>query len=406
MTYSVFSQINTVAMRILMLLDRQFPPDIRVENEALSLIRAGHEVHILSYNFSDLPEKELYKQIHVHRFRIPEQVAKKSLGLIHALPYFKYRWKKEALRVLKSETFDAIHIHDLPLCILAASLKGKAGRITADMHENYPYLVQDNAYMNTFVGKLLFSRKIWFRKEKEWLLKADDIVCVAEQMKERLDKVLEHKKPIRVVPNTFNLEFFTHGREEMPELNERFRDRFVVSYIGGFDASRGIHILIRAIAQLRNDIPDLQLVLVGDGSNRAELEQLTSELDIASTVHFEGWQPSSKVIAYIEASSVCVIPHLRSVQTDNSSPNKLFQYMYFAKPVVASDCKSIEQLIRENDCGLTYPDQSPEALAEKLLFLYQQYSERLRLGANGKTAVETRYNWETTVKPLLDLYNQ
>jgi hypothetical protein len=55
-------------MRILMLLDTEFPPDIRVENEAQSLLDAGHEVHILSYNFGSKTETEIYKGIHIHRF--------------------------------------------------------------------------------------------------------------------------------------------------------------------------------------------------------------------------------------------------------------------------------------------------------------------------------------------------
>lgn len=48
-------------MKILMLLDTEFPPDIRVENEAQSLIDAGHEVHILSYNFDSKTSSEVFK---------------------------------------------------------------------------------------------------------------------------------------------------------------------------------------------------------------------------------------------------------------------------------------------------------------------------------------------------------
>jgi glycosyltransferase involved in cell wall biosynthesis len=387
-----------------MLLDREFPPDIRVQNEAQSLIKEGHVIHVLSYNFGHKKSYELFKGIHVHRFHIHEQIAKKSLGLIFMFPIFKKIWKFRVFEFLNQHKIDAIHIHDLPLCILTKQLKNKGYKLVADMHENYPYMVMEQSYMNTLIGKKIFSRQKWFKKEQEWLDTADQIICVAPEMKRRLQAIVQPSKSICVVPNTYSLNSFGAEQVEIPELIKRFTNRYVISYIGGFDQARGIHLLIEAVHQLSDQIPGLLLVLVGDGSIKEHLIEMTRKLEIEDKILFEGWQPSKHVEAYIESSSVCVIPHIRSEQTDNSSPNKLFQYMYKKKPVVSSNCTSLEKIVLQEKCGLIFQDKDSADLAKKLLYLFNNPEECMQMGNHGQKAVLEKYNWDVTVEPLLEIY--
>ena len=108
--------------------------------------------------------------------------------------------------------------------------------------------------------------------------------------------------------------------------------------------------------------------------------------------------------AYIENSQICVIPHVRSEQTDNSSPNKLFQYMYFKKPLISSDCKSLEKLILEENCGLIFKDRDSKDLANKIIKLYSNSDLRKQLGENGHNSVVSKYNWEATSEALRQIY--
>ena len=387
-----------------MLLDREFPPDIRVENEAFSLIKEGHEIHLLSYNYYNKKSTEVYRGINIHRFNIHKEVAKKSLGFIHIFPLYRRIWRKEVFSLLKCLSIDVVHIHDLPLCILSKDLRKHGIKIVAEMHENYPHLVAEQPYMNSVFGKLYFRKYKWFDKEREWLEDVDEVICVAPEMSNRLKKVLSSSKPISVVPNTYSFNSFETEQVEIKGLCRRFKDKFVVTYIGGFDPIRGINILIESISKVKNQIPGLLLLLVGDGSISNDLRKQAQLLNIMDIVVFEGWQPSKYVKAYIESSSVCVIPHIRSVQTDNSSPNKLFQYLFAQKPVISSNCTSIEKIITQEKCGLVFLERDVDDLAEKLLFLYNHPDELIKMGLNGHSAVMAKYNWEITVIPLLELY--
>ena len=394
-------------MRILMLLDSEFPPDIRVENEAQSLFDAGHEVHILSYNFGSKHKYEVFKGIHIHRFPIAKQLAKKMLGLLNQFPLYRLKWMREVKKILNTQSFDAIHIHDLPLCCLITSIKQDHKIIiTADMHENYPYLVAEQPYMNTLFGRTFLSKSVWFRKEKEWLSNADSIICVAEEMKSRLQQVLGKSENITIVPNTLNFKTFVASQKPVPELKDRFKNRFVVSFIGGIDAVRGIEYLLKAASLIGTKIPELLILLVGEGNTLELLREKSNQLNLKDNVIFEGFKPSSNMQAYIEISDICVIPHVRSEQTDNSSPNKLFQYMYFGKPVISSNCKSLEKLILAEDCGLIFKDRDSDDLAKKIEILFADADMRTKLGENGNKSVMNKYNWAATSEGLLNLYRQ
>lgn len=387
-----------------MLLDREFPPDIRVENEAHSLIKAGHEVHLLCYDHQNKAKVEHQRGIYIHRFRINKQIAKKSLGLILNLPIYRWIWMNQVNFKLQKESFDAVHIHDLPLCILISSIRRTGIPVIADMHENYPFLVAEQSYMRSYLGRIIFRYKHWFRIETKWLSQSNAIICVAPEMKNRLEKALSRGDNIHIVPNTFSFDSFGSKQIEISEIRSRINKKHIILYVGGFDHGRGLDILITAINHIKHSISDFALVLVGDGTIKDELNQLVESFGIQDLVHFEGWKPSSHVKSYIEVSSVCVIPHLKSEQTDNSSPNKLFQYMFFERAVVSSNCTSLEKIISEENCGLIFKDRDPKDLAEKICKLIQTPELAAQMGANGKAAVLAKYNWETTVKPLLSLY--
>jgi glycosyltransferase involved in cell wall biosynthesis len=128
-------------------------------------------------------------------------------------------------------------------------------------------------------------------------------------------------------------------------------------------------------------------------------------LQLENAIIFEGWKPQEEIGSYISVSDVCVIPHRKSPQTDNSSPNKLFQYLLFKKPVIASNCNSVEKIILVEKCGVIYQDNLPEELADALKYMFEHPEIRTEMGVTGHQAVVTKYNWESTVTPLLSLYS-
>jgi len=104
-------------------------------------------------------------------------------------------------------------------------------------------------------------------------------------------------------------------------------------------------------------------------------------------------------------SDICVIPYVKTLQTDASFPHKLTQYMYLSKPVITSDVHSLARILHETKAGLTFYAGDHEDLAEKVEYLYRHNDKREELGTNGRRAVEERYNWDIEGRKLLRLYN-
>ncbi len=394
-------------MKIGMVLDKLFPVDDRVEKEALSLIEAGFDVHLLCFTFGDLPKQETYKGIRVQRVYMPRALYKKLSALILRLPFYNWFWKRHIRRFVRQNRIDVLHVHDLPLCGVGLEIKEEfAIPLVADMHENYPVLIEEAAFANTRAGRLLISRKKWQQNEIRWLNRVDRIIVVAEGMKERLVALLNPERHFTLTPNSPHIKRLLEQQEELPENTAEAENRFTVFYFGGIDSIRGLETLIQAAHLLKNSIPELLVRIVGSGSLLSALQQQAADLGLEETVVFEGWQPVKYLAAFIQPADVCVIPHIKSPQTDNSSPNKLFIYMMFAKPVITTNCRSIQQVIEENQCGLIYPSGDADTLAARILQLYRNKEQRRQMGGNAAQAVRKKYDWNTTVIPLIQMYRE
>ncbi len=372
-------------MKIMMILEADFPPDIRVENEIEQLISLGYDVTIACYTFSKRPRPEKYKECRIIRNKISPFIHKTSVAALKFPIYFNF-WKKFVSGILEAEKFDVIHIHDLPLVKVGVEMKRRFGiPLVVDLHENWPALIADAKHTNTFLGKLLSSNTQWQRYEQSQLKNVDSIITVVDEMKDRIVKVGVDPKKVFVVSNYLNINSF-------PKVNVPLSNKTSIFYGGGLNEHRGLQIAIRGIALLKNRVKDIELIIAGNGSYMPELKRLSEELGATKQVVFLGKMKQEDLLVEMMKSRVALIPHLRSIQTDNSSPNKLFQYMYAEKPILSSDCNSLKRIIESGNIGLVYKDNSPEDFAKKLIQLIEQNNDNV-FGKNGRALVIEKYNW-------------
>ena len=161
-------------MRILMLLEERFPPDIRVENEAASLLDAGHEVHLLCTEDArdkiELPASLERLVVHTTLSRRDLAGWRRRVPNVSLLWFYDARWARR-IRELASDVgrFDAIHVHDLPLVRTAQRAAKRMGAVVvADLHENYPMVLPFYTTGKSLspVGRFLVAPRRWERYEK------------------------------------------------------------------------------------------------------------------------------------------------------------------------------------------------------------------------------------------------
>jgi glycosyltransferase involved in cell wall biosynthesis len=259
-------------------------------------------------------------------------------------------------------------------------------------------LLETSEHTNTFLGKLISNNEQWRKYEEEYCKKADYIITVVKEMKARICNFNIPSKKVIVLSNTFNLD------NVYKLTNSRQNEKLILFYAGGITKHRGLQTVIVGLKDIVSINKNIVLWIVGSGAYRSSLEQIVSEKNLTEHVIFFGQKPFSETMSLLGKSDIALIPHLKSEQNDNSSPNKLFQYMYFQKPVMVSDCNSLEYIVNETSCGIVYKSFSPSSFATSLLELIKSDSIE-ELGKNGRLAVLNKYNWEKSSKSFLHMYN-
>ena len=89
-----------------------------------------------------------------------------------------------------------------------------------------------------------------------------------------------------------------------------------------------------------------------------------------------------------------------------SHPVKLFEYMCAGIPVIASDFPPFRRIIEQARCGIIVDSLSPQKIAEAIEFLATHPEEARAMGARGRLAVNSRYNWQHEEQVLLGMYNR
>jgi len=393
-------------MNIGMLLDKEFYGDLRVENEVQALSAVGFKVYVYCFTFDGPSRKDDYHGATIVNVSVSKKFIYKLRGLTNTVlnvypAYLERIIKKYIVR----HQINALHIHDLYLFEVGIKIKKRFNDIVliGDLHENYVEGLKHYKFANTFPGNILISIKKWQASEVKWCSKFDYLITVIEEAVERYKGLGVPENKFSVVPNYVNLDTFLSDKID-ESIIKKFQNNFNVTYVGGFDIHRGLEVAVKAVPFVVNKIENFKLVLVGSGRNFDDLINLAGNLKVKKYISFEGWQPVEKLSSYIAASSVCLIPHLKTKHTDNTIPHKLFQYMVFEKPVVASNCKPIERILKNENAGLIYSANDSAELAESILTLYENPELRKEMGRRGKEAVISKYNWKEASKKLISLY--
>ncbi len=382
-------------MLVLMVLEHDYPPDIRVEKEIKTLLKEGHQIVLACTKKKGEDEVEHTGNLTVFRKYMPKFIYQSSVGCLKFPFYFNF-WRSFLKYVLINYNVDLIHLHDLPLAKVVYEIKSdKKIPLVIDSHENYPYMLESSLHTKTTVGKLLHSTNQWLHYEKEMLKKADVIISIIEEQRQRFESMGIRREKIFIVSNT-------PERVSVQSLDIK-KVGFTYVYAGNIYLSKGIDVMIKAFRLLTTKIPNVVLWIVGD-YERLDNYLLDKKIDKGS-IKFWGWKPLEDLYRIVASADVALLPHLKNKNSDYGIPNKLFQYMMIGKPIIATNCRPIKRIIQETQAGVLYDPNNFEDLTDKMHFLFRNQQQAKIMGKKGKQAVSTKYNWEIEEKNLLAAYN-
>ena len=390
--------------RIGMILDKAFPPDPRVENEARVLLDDGHEVYLFCLDIDGKTNEENVNGIQVKRYGSSNFEYKMS-ALAYSVPVYSWLLRGRIEEFLRKFQIEVIHVHDM----VVAETVNQANQslklpLVLDLHENRPEIMSFYPHLQRFPGKYLVSIEKWKRKELELINKADRTVVVTEEAKNDLiERTGIESERILIMPNTVSSEFYRNF-ELNEEIVERYRQKFVLLYIGDTGLRRGLLTAIEGLSLLAGRIPELTLVIVGSNSTDKVLVDRAKQLGVEDRIDFEGWKEENLFASYILASSVCISPLHKNKHHDTTLANKLFQYMGFSRPILASDVLAQEHIIENSKSGLVHRAEDADDFANKCSTLYEDKELRSTLGENGRRFLETDFSLEKVSQSLRSYY--
>jgi glycosyltransferase involved in cell wall biosynthesis len=394
--------------------ERGFPPDIRVAKEAKSLSQGGHKVFILCRANSINDEgEEFLDDLGATVVRMHVDDSNFFTKLCYALLLFNIPWENIINIFIDRFKLEALHVHDLFAVPVVLRTKKHGLHLIADLHENMPaamrsYRSSDMLFMR-FLKSLVWNYH-WMRyRESVCLKKFDRIVTVVPEASERIVNYGINKNKIFEISNTEDESTFNFELDSVDSgIMSRYKNNWVVSYIGGIGPHRGMDTTLKAVSVVGNKIPGFKCIVVGANNERIrrDLEKLCSSLKVSEFVEIIGWVPFNKVNSYVMASNVCLVPHNNFEHTHTTVPHKLFQYMICKRSVLVSDCAPLKRIVLDSGCGKIFRANDYLDMADKLIWMYEHPDELKKMGYLGHKFALGKYSWRHDSQTLNLMYKE
>ncbi|MBC2733185.1 MAG: glycosyltransferase family 4 protein [Desulfobacteraceae bacterium] len=380
--------------------DGNYPWDIRVEKICLSLIESGHEVHLVCRNTRFEARKERCSGIHIHRL---PAIRPHGLNSLLNFPFFfNPIWYANIKRIFNRVPIDIAIVRDITLSLTTLwAAQERQIPVILDMAEPYPEMIRAQLEFGDLSGlqRLIRRPELAHWVEKKTLRGVKKVFAMVEESQRRICSMGVPDDKVIIVSNTPDLRKFKAVQKSYPGIMAHLKSKTIFLYVGFIDFYRGVQVAVEGFQSVVKKHPDSVLVVIGSGGATTHVKALATSLGLSEHVYFEGYQEHFLIPEYISACDVGVITHFACGLWNNTIPNKLFDYMAMNKPVLSSDASPVKRILEEEKCGMTYDSKSTVDFAKAASRLTDP-TLRAFLGANGRSAIERRYNWDWEAKEI------
>jgi glycosyltransferase involved in cell wall biosynthesis len=153
-------------------------------------------------------------------------------------------------------------------------------------------------------------------------------------------------------------------------------------------------------------VPALHLVFLGDGALKSRLARRAETVGVGGRVHFHPAVAQGDLLRHTASADLGIIPYQATCLNNlYCTPNKLFEFIAAAVPVLATDLPELRRLIAGNHIGLMMDSASPQAIARTLDGIVADQARREQLRGNVIDA-RSRLNWAAEGKILVDIFRR
>jgi glycosyltransferase involved in cell wall biosynthesis len=391
-------ELMALNLRLGIVLDHTFTKDVRVKNELDFICTEEVECGILSRDEAESQNDNTFLKHYpagsltgIQKFKF---ISETRFGL-----YTQF-WENKIRQFISAFRPNLLHVHDLYLLRPALEASESKVPVIVDLHENYPAAFRSYSWTRKFPHRFFVNPNYWELIEKEYLPKASGIIVLSDYYRKQLVQKIPGLSniPIAVYPNVPDIEQLGEVREMKLDEKRPFR----ILYFGMIGKTRGLHIVSQAVRKLLNQGVQVEFIAVG-AVHKSDRTYFENEV-LGPGVRHIPWIELNELGEVLRNVDACISPIEKNDAHESGIANKVFQYMYFKKPVLVSDCIPQEQLVLSTKSGLSYSHDDPNALEEAIKALITNPQGRKEMGENGHKAVMEKYNSGTFGLEIIRLY--
>jgi len=378
------------------------PFDRRVWLEATTLVRAGYVVSVICPKAKGFNRSfEVLEGVRIHRYPLPID-ASGALGFVSEFLWCFVRTVMKVIRVaVRGPGFDAVHVCNPPETYWplgwVCRLLGK--RFLFDHHDLSPEM-----YDAKFDRPSRLIRGALLAMERETFRAAQVVVTTngshAHIARTRGGKADEDIFIVRSGPDLDRLRRYPRDRQWHKDK------RYLLVYLGEICKQDGADHLVRAVLELRDVLgrDDVGCVFVGGGPHQPVIRDYATEVGVADLCTFTGRVSDELLCRILSSADVAVDPDPLTAWSNQSTMNKIMEYMYFGLPIVAYDLAE-HRVSAQEAAGYAEPNNE-RRLAAEISSLLDDPQRRADMGAFGRRRLEEHLAWQHSAPVLLDAYSK
>ncbi len=301
-----------------------------------------------------------------------------------AVPLFFLLQLLHAIRLVRAHSIKVIHAH----WIIPQGLTAVLCRLITDRNIRIAITAHGTDVFG--LGGLTFLKRC--------VLNRASVLTVASHA--ILDRVQEWRVrpslPIKVLPMGVDLTVF-HPAMRDESLRRQFsvKGPFLL-FVGRLTEVKGLHYLLQAMPEIVREYPDIKLLIVGDGEERYNLQQLAGTLGLLRAhAVFVGALPHKELPRYMATADIFIGPSISATGGLQEGFGLVFaEAMACHCAVIASDLKGISDIVRAGKTGLTVCEKDPGEIARAVSTLLQNPTLLNKLRTSAYSYVRQKFGWD------------
>jgi len=370
-----------------------YESDNRVRRYAETLIRQGYEVDAVTLGKNG---ELFYGSLNrVNIYRIQQRIRNEKYKLSYLYRLVKF-FIKSTIFISKRHMhrpYDLIHVHSVPDFEVFATFFAKmsGARIILDIHDIVPEL-----YANKFniKEKSLVFKTLTFI-EKISIAFSDHVIIANHVWEKTLTSRSTKKEKCTTIMNYPDPSIFYSRRAE------RKKSKFVVIYPGTINWHQGVDIAVRAFSRLKEEAPEAELHIYGDGPMRASIQQLVDDLGLQASAILKETLPLEQIAIAMSSADLGIVPKRNDSFGGGAFSTKILEFMALGIPVVVAETRIDRYYFNDRIVKFFEPENAGD-LAKVITELIRDKELRKRLASNASAFV-SEYTWDKKEKDYLSI---